>query len=278
MDEQEKEEYKEHLNDLKENDSDLYEELDDPGAHLYGRNPEKYEKKKDTTGVFLKAGVLLIALFMVLTTAGTLLRYFNLPSIEFLQKSEQLSRSEQIQNYKEAVVTIEAGGSKGTGFNVSEDGIIITNHHVVDNMKKVGVYFPNGFSQEAEVVKKMPEHDIALLRIDTENLLPFLELSKEGEWEAGDPITFIGNPLMHHQIANDGSIIGLMETSSLDNDVLMLDAPVYKGNSGSPVIDEEGKVIAVIYATMMRDVDGKRKSVGLAIPVESISDLLKSIE
>ncbi|WP_070119313.1 trypsin-like peptidase domain-containing protein [Bacillus marinisedimentorum] len=273
MDEQEKEKYKEHLDDLKENDSDLYEELENPGDYLYGRNPEK-DEKKDVTGIFIKAGVLLIALFMVLTTAGTLLRYFNLPSIEFLQKSEQLSRNEQIQQYKEAVVTIEAGGSKGTGFNVSEDGLVITNHHVVDNMKKVGVYFPNGFSQEATVVKTLPELDIAFLQIDAGNDLPFIEVSENKAWEEGEPITFIGNPLMHHQIANDGVIIGAMESSNLAKEVMMLDAPVYKGNSGSPVINDEGKVVSVIYATTMRDVDGERKNVGLAVPAEHFIDIL----
>lgn len=266
-------EYKQHLEDIKQNEPDLYEDLEETEAYIETR--QKTGDKKGRNNVFMKLTVGVIAMFLVLTSVGTLINYFNIPSMEFLQKSKELSKQEQIQSYKEAVVTIETGHSKGTGFNVSEEGFIITNHHVIENAPNVNVYFPNGFFKKATVVDAYPNLDIAFLKIEAEEALPFLTLEEEKNWKKGDHITFIGNPLMHHQIANEGTLAGEKASSSLDKQAMLLDAPVYKGNSGSPVLNEEGNVIGVIYATTNMDMGGDRQVMGLAVPVVHFSDYVQ---
>src|SRR5699024_9263154 len=75
---------------------------------------------------------------------------------------------------------------------------------------------------------------------------------------------FIGNPLGFHGIANKGTIIDYTRLQNWDEDVIMMKAPVYRGSSGSPVINGDGEVIGVVFATTDRENYGK---VGLFIPI-----------
>ncbi|WP_057762383.1 S1C family serine protease [Cytobacillus praedii] len=184
---------------------------------------------------------------------------FNLSSINFLHKSAELSKQENIQTYKEAVVTIQDQHSKGTGFNIAKKGLIITNYHVVEDMYPITVTFPNGEIFQATILQSNPDLDLAFLHIEAENL-PALSLSERGNWVVTDQIYVIGNPLLHNQIAMDGEIL----KGSNQNGVLLLSAPIYKGNSGSPVINTSGNVIGVVFALSTKD------QTGLAIPIEKV--------
>ena len=188
---------------------------------------------------------------------------FNLSSIKFLQKSAELSQLEKIQSYKEAVVTIQDQHTKGTGFNISNGGFIITNKHVVDNMYLITVTFPNGKIFNGTIIYEDSNLDLALLEIEGENL-PYLPLAEPKSWEVEEQIYVIGNPLFHNQIANEGDIL---EGSSMDG-ILKLSAPIYKGNSGSPVINESGEVVGVVYAVSTID------QTGIAIPIEQVLERL----
>lgn len=190
---------------------------------------------------------------------------FNLASIEFISVSRELSQNEDVQLYKESIVVVSDGNSKGTGFHISEDGHILTNQHVVDGRSSVVVTFEGGDMYHAEVVRTYDDIDIALLKMETDDSdHPVLDF--EESWEPSEQVYFIGNPLFFNYIANKGNILDL--TPDRDIPMLMVDAPIYKGNSGSPVINEDGNVIAVIYATSRVDYEGSRKRVGLAVPVE----------
>ena len=83
-------------------------------------------------------------------------------------------------------------------------------------------------------------------------------------WEVDDHIYVIGNPLLHNQVANEGEILD----GSLKNGILRLSAPIFKGNSGSPVINDKGMVIGVVYAITTND------QVGIAIPIEQVLEKL----
>jgi S1-C subfamily serine protease len=183
-----------------------------------------------------------------------------------LLKSNELSKDSDIQSWKEAVVTIYGNGRKGTGFVIDPNGIIVTNLHVVDNMELIQVSFSNGETYSAEIVKKNPDNDIALIKIDAQKVnlssLPLSELLVE----ANRPIYIIGNPLAHTFVVNEGTS-GEMVRSSLRSEVFIIDVPVHSGNSGSPVITEDGVVVGVVFATT-----GENK--GLAIPAKQILELL----
>lgn len=85
---------------------------------------------------------------------------------------------------------------------------------------------------------------------------------------AGDKVLVIGNPLQFSQIVIEGELAGEILLDGWDVPVFMIKAPVYKGSSGSPVINRAGKVVAVIFATLISDV--QKEKIGLAVPVSYI--------
>ncbi|MCD8501865.1 MAG: serine protease [Bacillaceae bacterium] len=184
--------------------------------------------------------------------------------IKFLRTSYRLSQLEEVQFYKEAVVTIQGDRSRGTGFTVSEDGLIITNHHVIENQNQITVVFQKGERMKATVVQANPDYDIALLQVDATGL-PYLELN-EATGIIKEPIIVIGNPLSFTQIANEGYVLE-------NGEQLLISAPIYRGNSGSPVINTKGEVVGVVYAKRKASEYGG-KSVGIATPIEKVLEVL----
>src|SRR5699024_309274 len=97
-----------------------------------------------------------------------------------------------------------------------------------------------------------------------EENLPTLTLADETECTEDESINFIGNPLRFQGIANEGTILDYIQLQSWDEEVVMIQAPVYRGNSGSPIINKEGEVIGTIFATLDHSDYGK---VGLFVPI-----------
>jgi serine protease Do len=216
--------------------------------------------------VFIKIITLLIAFSLLSGVFGVWIKMFNLPSFEFLERSSELSQEDMIKVYKEAVVSIEGNGFKGTGFNVSVNGRIITNFHVIESMDDIVISFPNGDFYKGSVVLSEKEIDFAIVEIDTTNELPFLPLSPLNSWEIGDRVYIIGNPLAYTRIAIDGTIVNQDLNGSIK-----IQAPIHKGNSGSPVINEEGQVIGVVYAKTIPKVGKEDTLQGFATPIELFS-------
>ncbi len=216
----------------------------------------------------------LIAIMLAFSTFAVIFEIFSIPAVEFIKKSATLSFQSDIQTYKQSVVQISTHDSKGTGFSVTEDGLIITNAHVVEDALTLSVYFPEDGIFEAEVIESYPEIDIAFLKVDGDNL-PYLNLAETYQFTSNEAIYFIGNPLFFTGIANEGTILGAKQLSDWEDEVYMMDAPVYKGNSGSPVITMSGDVIGVVFATID---DEEHGNVGLFIPIDLVHEKMKSIE
>ncbi|MFC7062708.1 S1C family serine protease [Halobacillus seohaensis] len=257
-------------------DQDLYEDIDEEEMNELveiekrkaldrSRKENQNSKRKRP---FPKWIFYLIAFMMVANIVAVLPNTFSIPAIDFLVTSAKLSTDEEIKDYKESVVVVEAGQSKGTGFSIQGDGTIITNHHVIEGKKRISVVFPNSGLHQAEVVDVFPAIDLAVLKIEGEGL-PHLELADQTTFTVGENFTFVGNPLSFTGIANQGNILDYTSLEGWDQPVLMLDAPIYRGNSGSPVINEKGEVIAVVFATSHRDEHGR---VGLAVPIDYYYD------
>lgn len=223
-------------------------------------------KKPKRQRPMIRLIVWLMALTLVFNTFALLFNVYSIPAIEFLKVSTQLSSQENVQTYKKAVVTISSESSKGTGFAISADGYILTNEHVVDDALSLIVTFPDDSLYKASIVQAYEEYDLALLKIDGENL-PYLPLAENSAFKTHEHVYFIGNPLYFNGIANEGEIIGVTSATDIVPDIVMMDAPVYKGNSGSPVINEAGSVIGIVFATGKREPHGK---VGLFIPIENV--------
>ncbi|MRH44930.1 trypsin-like serine protease [Aquibacillus halophilus] len=251
-------------------DKDLYEEFEDEElleilAEERKKSLENSEEEKDKPKrPFPKWAFWLIAIAMFINVIAVIPQTFSIPALDFLMTSAKLSTDPTIDEYQESVVVIEAGNSKGTGFSISSDGMILTNHHVIEDEKQIMAAFPEQGLFDAEVVASYPDIDLALLKVDGDNL-PHLTLADKTTFDTNEHIYFIGNPLRFQGIANEGEVIGYTQLDSWEQEVLMLKAPVYRGNSGSPVIDSDGEVIGVVFATLKHDENGK---VGLAVPID----------
>jgi len=219
-----------------------------------------------------KALALLAALALFAQAAALFPQMFSLAAIRFLVVSAQLSQSPDIQAYKKSVVVIRSGNVKGTGFIVSENGLVVTNRHVVDDAGTLFVHLPDGGVYRGEIAALDEAADLALVRIAAEGL-PALRLAESYDGSPNVPVYIIGNPLFFNGIANEGQTIGMAGAGAYR--VLLIDAPVYRGNSGSPVLTHDGEVLGVVYA--VGDVpqeDGGRRKAGFAVPVDRVHALL----
>ncbi|WP_423798325.1 S1C family serine protease [Neobacillus sp. SAB-20_R2A] len=266
----------------KEN-QDFHEKQLDWEAFLTEEEAKEWEKdkvkRKKRRKIAAKIVSLLVVFAMLISGLGMWFDVFNLPAIRFVKVSNQLSKKPEVKEYKKSVVTLEWDGVKGTGFNVNQDGLIVTNEHVVDKTNRVNVHFSNGDSYPGKVVAKRPEWDLAIVSIEKAKNLPVLAVSANEHWEkwAGEKILFIGNPLAFTQIANEGTFISPVLVNGLDIPVMMIEAPIYKGNSGSPVINQDGQVIGVIFATLQNPEIDTKEIIGAAVPSYYIQKIMEEI-
>jgi serine protease Do len=196
---------------------------------------------------------------------------YSLDAIQFLKVSAELSQSAEIQHFKKSVALIRTKDGKGTGFVVDSAGWVITNRHVVGDDPNP-VVSVNGKRYVAQVAAISDEVDLALLSIDAQGL-PELSLADHYDGEAGVPFYVIGNPLFFTGIANAGETLGLIGSSNVP--MMALRAPIYRGNSGSPIITEAGEVIGVVYAMSSIQVNGSKMKIGLAVPIQWVHLLLE---
>lgn len=256
-------------------DADLYEQLTDEELAIIMEEATRKrmaQQLNDDKEIHVKKHrkwvVWLIFTVICLNIIAFLPQTYSIPAIEFLKKSAQLSKSSDIKAYKKAVVVIETADGKGTGFTISPDGTILTNYHVIEGNEKVTVAFTELGLFEGNVVATYPEIDLAVVKVEGENL-PYLEREKQPVFNKDAPIHFIGNPLSFKGIANEGTILESLQLSDWKQEVIMIKAPVYRGNSGSPVINASGKVIGIVFATIENPIYG---NVGLFIPINYYQD------
>ena len=234
------------------------------------RRLEGHDKPKKQRP-FVRLMVWAIALALVFNTGAILLNMFSIPAVEFIKVSAKLSAQEDIKQYKKAVVEISTGDSKGTGFAISDDGFILTNDHVIENALQLTVVFPDDGIYEAEVIASYPDIDTALIKVEGDGL-PHLDIADSYPYTADEHVYFIGNPLYFTGIANEGTVLEWVQLDDWNEPVMMMQAPVYKGNSGSPVITESGKVVGMVFATLDTDEYGR---VGLFIPIDTFHDAMQ---
>lgn len=254
-------------------DDDLYEEIDEDELYqlIEEERQKAFEKERLRQGSksykrrFPRWLFWIIAVAMLFHVLAFMPNFISIPAIDFIKTSAALSTKSDIQTYKKAVVAIETDAGKGTGFAISNDGDILTNEHVVKDEHSVTVAFPDDGLFEGTVTETYPRSDLARIEIDDADV-PSLTLAEETTFSSNESVYFIGNPLGLPGIANEGTIIDYTTLENRDDDVVMMKAPVYRGNSGSPVINDDGEVIGIIFATTKNKMYGK---VGLFIPIDS---------
>jgi S1-C subfamily serine protease len=188
------------------------------------------------------------------------------------------------------VVTLFArfGGvreTQGSGFVVSEDGVILTNSHVISSSDDPRVALPKAADRvyvEFADRERLPAHivgwdvfdDIGVLRVDpAAHRLDPVPLGSSASVRVGDPVAVIGSPFGNENSLAVGVVSATKRsieslTSSYDLlDAIQTDAPINHGNSGGPVFDARGRVVGV--AAQIRSASGNAEGVGFAVPIDS---------
>jgi serine protease Do len=161
--------------------------------------------------------------------------------------------------------------SLGSGVIVTKDGYIVTNNHVVDGADEVKVTIP-GSTREytAKIVGTDPKTDIAVIKIDAENL-PVIKLGDSDKLKTGDLVFAIGNPFGVGESVSQGIISALGKDSVGINqyeNFIQTDAAINPGNSGGALVDSRGVLIGINSAIITRS--GASNGIGFAIPINMV--------
>lgn len=161
----------------------------------------------------------------------------------------------------------EAQYGNGSGFIISADGYVITNHHVVKDAVEITLYLQDKREFKAKLIGSDPQSDIALLQIP-ESGLPTLPLGNSNKLRVGEWAIAIGSPLEFIQTVTVG-IISARGRSSVGiseyEDFIQTDAAINPGNSGGPLLNIHGEVIGINTAFMTQS--GGYMGVGFAVPI-----------
>ena len=139
----------------------------------------------------------------------------------------------------------------GSGFVISSDGFIVTNNHVIEGADEIEIEFYSGETLPAEVVGTDPNTDVALLKVESEEPLPFVEFGNSDDARVGDWVLALGNPLGQGFSASSGIVSARnRELSGTYDDYLQTDAAINRGNSGGPLFNLKGEVVGVNTAIL----------------------------
>ena len=169
------------------------------------------------------------------------------------------------------------GTALGSGFVISQDGYIVTNNHVIDGADSITIEFMSGKEFSAKVVGTDPNTDIALLKVDTDEPLPFVPFGNSDEMRVGDWVMAMGNPLGQGFSVSAGivSARGRALSGSYD-DYIQTDAAINRGNSGGPLFNMDGEVIGVNTAILSPN--GGSIGIGFAMSSAVVKNVVDQLQ
>ncbi|WP_426349658.1 S1C family serine protease [Alloiococcus sp. CFN-8] len=290
------------------NESKEYKEQEDYINYNLYRNSfyqeKPVEKKKRRIFPYIVIALLfslfggMTGSYIVLNYAGSLKKDVNISQGMYLSyptfrgNDEGLSVTETVAKVAPAVVgvttksSIDYGYSTdyqegiGTGFIINEEGYILTNYHVIQNVTEVNVIFFSGEDAEAKIVNYDEDQDLALLKlVNTVKVPGVVELGDSSHLQVGEEVIAIGNPLGIEFLGTvtTGVISALGREISIEGrsiEYLQTDAAINPGNSGGPLVNSRGQVIGINTAKIrMEGVEG----IGFSIPINNAKDRLEAL-
>jgi serine protease Do len=196
-------------------------------------------------------------------------REYGLDPFEFFFRNQR----RQFRNPNDEALVQNALGS---GVIVTNEGHIITNNHVVDQVDEIEVQLSDGRTKKARLVGADSQVDLAVLKIDDPGVKP-LKLADSDTVQAGDFVLAIGNPFGFEETVTDGIVSSKMRPNRTDafGDLLQTNAAINPGNSGGPLINLRGEVIGINTAIISRS--GGSQGIGFAIPSNTVRTALESL-
>jgi S1-C subfamily serine protease len=170
----------------------------------------------------------------------------------------------------------------GSGVILSKDGYILTNNHVVEGARKLVVTLLNGKTMPGKLIGRDPGSDIALIKLEGSEPLPFVTMGDSAHLEVGESVYAIGNPFGFNSTLTTGVISSLNRTlrepnGRLIENVIQTDAAINPGNSGGALLNSSGELIGI--NTAIFSPTGSFAGIGFAIPVHKakriVDDLIR---
>lgn len=168
----------------------------------------------------------------------------------------------------------------GSGFLIDDRGLILTNHHVIQDARQLQITLFDESKHDAEIVGRDPLSDLALLRIDCPpGVCRPIKLSEGADLRVGQKVLAIGNPFGLERTLTTGVISSLgrsLETrEGVIDDLIQSDAAINPGNSGGPLLNTRGEVIGINSAIISGT--GQNVGIGFAVPARTISRVLPDL-
>ncbi len=171
----------------------------------------------------------------------------------------------------------QQSASLGSGVIVSGEGLVLTNHHVIEAADEIEVLLADGKRAKARLVGSDPETDLAVLRVDLPGL-PAIVFGNPEAAKVGDVVLAIGNPFGVGQTVTMGIISALgrnqLGINTFEN-FIQTDAAINPGNSGGALVDSEGRLLGINTAIYSRS--GGSLGIGFAIPTSTVRQVMDQI-
>ncbi len=185
---------------------------------------------------------------------------------------------QQMQPYSDQLQVERKAKSLGSGFLISADGYIVTNNHVVGKADEILVTLSDNTEHAATLIGTDPKTDIALLKIEANASLPFVEFGDSDATRVGDWVVVIGNPFGLGGTVTTGIISARARDINAGpfDDFLQTDAAINSGNSGGPMFDLDGRVIGI--STAIFTPTGGNVGIGFATPASLAAPVVKQLK
>lgn len=211
-------------------------------------------------------------------------------AIKTVDGKSQMSKAEIYASTVNSVVSINCSSattnvfgqtvqqaSSGSGFIITSDGYIVTNHHVVKGASTVEVTLYNGDTYDAKVVGSDADYDIGVLKIESSDLKPVV-LGDSDTLNVGDTTMAIGNPLGELTFSMTSGIVSCVNRAinvkGTPFNMIQVDASINPGNSGGPLMNEFGEVIGIVSA---KYASNEIEGLGFAIPMNDVAAMIQDI-
>ena len=183
--------------------------------------------------------------------------------------SSGLSVAEVTEKVLPSVVRVLAGSSSGTGFIINEDGLTVTNKHVVKENNRVAVRLATGEKYQGRVTQRHPRLDLAYVQIDANRRFPPIAVGDSDKIRVGEDVIAIGFPLGQSLGLEPTVSLGIISAKRLNR--LQTDASLNPGNSGGPLLDTFGQAVGVVMSRMETNDAGRPiTGIGFAIPINVV--------
>ena len=175
--------------------------------------------------------------------------------------------------------TVE-NASSGSGFILTADGYIVTNHHVIEGATTVKVTLYSGETYDATIIGSDEDYDIGVIKVDVANLDPVV-IGNSEKLNVGDRVLAIGNPLGELTFSQTGGMVSSVNRAiNVDGtpfNMIQTDTSINPGNSGGPLFNSYGEVVGIVTAKYSTYSDSVVEGLGFAIPINDVMAMIEDI-